>query len=183
MMESGKPIEEVVAYFEQIRKLRVEKNSASFCSSHFKRRITIEVKRVEPLGRIAKKGEGIGKFWALDPDVDVLVTIDDKEYNIERLCEIAIPKVTMGDYTDSDYKTAVECAAIFIQDLSYSGVLVFNVTVPLAVAVALKKGSVKELSDKASKAAYITGNIPGTVLKCTKVGKTTQNLLQNYVEY
>lgn len=183
MMEAGKPIEEVVTYFEQIRKLRVEKNSAAFCSNHFKRKIKIEVKRVEPLGRIAKKGEGIGKFWALDPDVDVLVIIDDKEFNIDRLCEIAIPKVTIGNYTDSDYKMAVECAAIFIQDLSYSGVLVFNVTVPLAIAVALKKGPLKELSDKASKAAYITGNIPGTVLKCTKVGKTTQSLMQNYVEY
>ena len=183
MYAEGHNVSDVVFHLENIRKVRVEKNCAAFCSTFFNRKVQIEVKRVEPLGRIAKKGEGIGKFWALDPDVDVLVTLDGKEYNIDRLCEIGIPKVTKGDYTDENYKIAVECAAIFIQELSYSGVMLFNVTVPVAVATAMNKGTIKDICNMATKTAFITGNIPGTLLKCTKVAQTTQMLMKNYVDY
>jgi len=176
MFSEGKGIEEIVKYFEDVRKEKVEESSSQFCSKYFGRKIKVKLLRVEPLGRIAKKGEGIGKFWSLDPDIDVRVEIDDMVYVLERLCEICIPKVAMGEYDDPDYKIAVESASIFIQELSYSGVVLFNVTVPLCVGVAMKKGEPRDLSEGATKAAYISGNIPGTLLKCSNVSKVAREL-------
>ena len=135
---------------------------------------------IAPLGRIAKKGEGIGKFWSLDPDVDVKVLIDGEEYMLKKLCEVWIPKIALGQYSKKEERIAVESASIFIQELSYSGLVLFNATVPTCVGVALEMGSVRELATKASEAAYVTGGIPGTRLKCIRTGNITNRLMRNY---
>lgn len=180
MFKQGKQIEEIVYCFEVNRKETVEKSASLYCSKYFNRKIQIKVLRIEPLGRIAKKGDGIGKYWALDPDLDIKVTIDSKEYLLERFCEICIPKVALNQYQDKDYRTAVESASLFAQDLSYSGVLLLNVSVPVCVGVAYNIGSIRDLSHRATEAAYITGGIPGTRLKCTKAAKITQFLINEY---
>lgn len=177
MFSKGATIEEVVTAFEIQRKHIVEQRGSEFVSEYFNREIEVEILRAKPLGRIAKKGRGIGRYWALDPDVDVKVIIDGKEFELEKLCELCIPKVALQDYTDSDYKTAVEAASVVVQELSYSGVSLLNVTVPVSVAVVLGNTDIHSLATKASEAAYLTGGIPGAKQKARWVGETAKLLM------
>ncbi len=183
LFTEGKTMAEVVGYFENERKTRVEKSVEKFCSDYFKKEIELKLLKAEPLGRIAKKGEGMGKFWSIDPDVDIKVTIEGKEYLLEKLGQKWIPEYAQNMITDENEKIAVVCAAFLVQDLSYSGVVIFNITIPVCVATAMGLGVIEKLAGTACDAAYLTGGIPGAKLKAVKAAKMTDFIYKNQPDY
>ncbi len=180
MLQKGKKVKDVVLHFENCRKAHVEAAGSKFCSQYFNRDIHVELLKAEPLGRISRKGEGIGKYWAIDPNVDMKVEIDGKPYILEKLCEVCIPKVALKDYEDPDYRTAVEAACITLQDLSYSSICIFNISIPSCVAAAMGLGDTKKIVDEALSAAYLTGAIPGSKLKTLNAAKMAKHLCDVY---
>jgi len=179
LFTEGKTISEVVNYFEKERENKVEKAVENFCSNYFKKEIKLKLLKAEPLGRIAKKGIGMGKFWSIDPNVDVMVIIDGKEYRIEQLGQKWIPEYAQNKINNENEKIAVVSAAFLTQDLSYSGVVIFNITVPVCVATTMNIDNINSLAKDACNAAYLTGGIPGAKIKAEKAAKMTDFIYKN----
>jgi hypothetical protein len=165
-LSAGKDLAEVVRGFDVERKEKVEKNASDKLSLMFGKRISVEILKIAALRH---KGVNWDRYWVLDMDVDVKVSVDGETTIIEGLSHKALPDAVL--YPDKNPKMIglMLPACLPVNELSLSGHTIINVTVPAAVAAAMGKASPMEAAKIAEEAAFITAGFPGTKARATDV--------------
>ena len=118
----------------------------------------------------------LSRWWGLDGDADVEVSIDGKTVLLERIISEVAPKVAETD--DEELRSLLFIGGRILRELLLGGNIILNITVPTAVAAIRGMGSPKELGAIAEKAAYITAGIPGARQKAAAVARLAERIAQ-----
>jgi hypothetical protein len=163
-MAEGRSLHDVIHAFDLERKQMVETGSSALLSRLLKKEVTVEIVKVEPLGR---KKEKWGRFWVLDMDVDVKVTVDGQTTLVQGVGHEAVPKATIQG--DPKLAALLLPACLPVLEISLASHTIINATIPAAVAAVLGKATPREAGKIAEEAAFISGGVPGVKNRAEEV--------------
>ncbi len=169
-LAAGASLEAVVDGLDRDRQAVVEERASQMVSKAMGKEISIRM--VKSYSRNTK-GK-LSRWWALDGDADVEVSIDGKTVLLERIVSEVAIKVAETD--DPELRSLLFIAGRILRELLLGGNIILNITVPSAVATVRGMGSAKELAAIAEKAAYITAGIPGARQKAEEVAKLAERI-------
>lgn len=163
-LTAGQSLAEVVRALDLERKQTVEKGSSALVSKALGKEVKIEVTKVRSRGR---KKEKWARFWVMDMDVDVKVTMNGETTMIPGVVHDAVPKATLG--SDPKLRELMLPACLPVMELSLAAHTIINATVPAAVAAVLGKVTPAEAGKIAEEAAFITAGVPGIKARAEEV--------------
>jgi hypothetical protein len=163
-LEAGRSLAEIIRGFDLERKQAVEKGSSALLSKLMGKEVAVEITKVGSLGR---KKEKWGRFWVLDMEVDVKVTIDGQSTLIQGVGHEAVPKATIKG--DSKLAALLLPACLPVLEISLAGHTVINATVPAAVAAVMGKVRASDAGRIAEEAAFISAGVPGVKSRSEEV--------------
>ena len=171
-LAGGATLASVVEGLDRDRQALVEQRTSQMISKAMGK--TISIRMVKSYSR-NKKGK-LSRWWGLDGDADVEVSIDGKTVLLERIISEVAPKVAETD--DEELRSLLFIGGRILRELLLGGNIILNITVPTAVAMVRGMGSPKELGAIAEKAAYITAGIPGARQKAAAVAHLAERIAQ-----
>ncbi|MFC1886389.1 hypothetical protein ACFLZM_04970 [Thermodesulfobacteriota bacterium] len=157
-LNAGKNVVDIVAELEQERQRTMETGAARLLSNQLGKQVRLEMTKIASWGR---KKVAWAKFWVLDMDVDVKVTIADREVFFEGLPNKVVPRMTLNPKEASKVKDELLCAALPLMEACLAAHTTINGTVPAAAAAAMGLADPEEAANQAQKAAYLSGGVPG----------------------
>ncbi|MCP4630059.1 MAG: hypothetical protein GY850_42100 [bacterium] len=157
-LKAGKNVVDIVAELEQERQQTMETGAARLLSNQLGKQVRLEMTKIASWGR---KKVAWAKFWVLDMDVDVKVTMDGREVFFEGLPNKVVPRMTLNPKEASKVKDELLCAALPLMEACLAAHTTINGTVPAAAAAAMGLADPEEAATQAQKAAYISGGVPG----------------------
>lgn len=164
-LTAGRELADIVRELDEERKQIVEERSSTFTSRVSGKKVAIKILK---LGSRGTKGK-LSKWWCLDADADVEVTIDGETTVLEGLTSEVLRKVALED--DAKLKELVSLGFRPIRELLTAGNNLLNVTVPAAVAAILGKAEPADAARIAESAAFVTAGIPGARQKAEEVAR------------
>jgi hypothetical protein len=171
-LKSGKSVSEVVKSLDDGRVHVVEKSASKMFSAMLGKDVEIKVKK---LAAGARMPADMVKYYGFDIDADVEVSIAGQKMLLKGVTQNIIPDIVIrGDKT---YKDVLPLAAIPLLELCLSAHTIINLTVPTAVACAMKISTPEQAATDAEKAAYVTAAIPGTQPRARKVGELALRMM------
>lgn len=173
-LEAGVGLEAIVSKFDDDRIAEVEKNAGVLLSGMVGEPVSIKVRRIEPAARRTSKLAQ--KYWSFDPSVDITVTVGDNVAEMDGFVHDIIPRVVKGECQDVAW--AVPLGAAVMDELALCACSILNVTVPAAVAAAMKKHDPAEAADIVEKAAHLTRAIPGGKFAAQKVAALALSIVE-----
>lgn len=163
-LSAGQSLAEVIHHLDTERKHTVEKGSSEMLSKMLNKEVSVELLKLCPLGR---KKDKWGRFWVLDMDADVKVTIDGETSVIKGVAHEAVPKATIEG--DSKLKDLLLPACLPLLEVSLAAHTIINATIPAAIAAVLGKVKPGEAGRIAEEAAFITAGVPGVKKRAEEV--------------
>jgi hypothetical protein len=175
-LSAGKSVEDVVRELDIERKTTVETRAASMLGAMTGHELKIEIKKL--VGGARRDHPFTNSYSGFDTDADVDVTVDGKKFELKGLGQTVIPDAIFND--KQDILEVIPLAAIPVSELQLSGHSIINITVPAAVAAAMKVAEPKEaakLAEKGGKAG--TAAIPGAREKAFDVAKLAVRIMDS----
>jgi len=163
-LSAGQSLEEVTRDLDMERKTTVENGSSALLSRALGKEVIVEITKIGPLGR---KRDKWGRFWVLDMDVDVNVTIDGETSVIEGMAHKAIPRATLEN--DPKLAELLLPACLPVVECSLAAHTIINATIPAAVAAVLGKTNPEDAGRIVEEAAFITAGVPGVRKRAEEV--------------
>jgi hypothetical protein len=90
------------------------------------RDVRVELTKVGPLGR---KKERWGRFWALDMDADVKVTMDGKTVSLVGVPQTLVPQATLDPDNNAELRELLLPAALPLMEVALAGHTTINASV------------------------------------------------------
>lgn len=175
-LKAGKSVEDVVRELDVERKTTVETRAAAMLGAMTGHELKIEIKKL--VGGARRDHPFTNSYYGFDTDADVDVTVDGNKFELRGLGQTVIPDAIFND--KQDLLEIIPLAAIPVCELQLSGHSVINITVPAAVAAAMKVLEPKEaakLAEKGGKAG--TAAIPGAREKAFDVAKLAVRIMDS----
>lgn len=169
-LSSGATLASVVDGFEKDRQQLVEQRTSRMLSKSMGKNISLRI--VKAYSRNTK--DKLSRWWALDGDADVEISIDGKTVLLEGVVSEVCTKVAETD--DPELRTLLFIASRPLRELLLGSNIILNITVPVAVAAVKGLGSLRELAGSAEDAAYITAGFPGARQKAQEVARLAQRI-------
>jgi len=167
-LKAGKSLDEVVREIDLERKGIVETRAAAMLGAMTGHDVKIEIKKL--VGGARREHPFTKSYYGFDTDADVDVTVDGTKFELRGLGHKVIPDAVFND--KKELLEILPFAAIPIDELQLSGHTIINITVPAAVAAAMKVLEPKEAAKLAEKGAKAgTAAIPGGREKALEVAK------------
>lgn len=166
-LAGGQKLSDIVGEFESERVRKSETGTSSFISQGMGKKIEIKVKKL--CGGARRPSAFARKYYGFDIDADVEITIEGKRVLLEGLSHKVIPDAVLN--RKKELYDVIPIAALPIHELCMSPHTIINITVPVAVACAMRRASPEEAAREAEEAAYITASIPGIKSRAIKVGE------------
>lgn len=174
-LQAGKALEDICHEIDVKRQEKVEQRTGMLLGGMFGKEITIKFSKLK--GGARRNHPFAETYWGFDADIDCVVTVDGKEYNIEGLSHKVAPDVVLNK--KSDWSIPVTVAAVAAQELMYVGCCTVNVVIPAAVAATSGKMGWKDAGKCAEKGACITNAIPGAKDTAREVAKLAIRLMKD----
>jgi hypothetical protein len=117
-------------------------------------------------------------YYGFDTDADIELTIDGKVFELLGLGQNVIPDAIFNDR--KDLLEIIPLAAIPVSELQLSGHSIINITVPAAVAAAMKVTDPKDVAKLAEKGGKsCSAAIPGAREKAVDVAKLAVRIMES----
>jgi hypothetical protein len=107
----------------------------------------------------------------------VALTVDGQKFTLTGLGQNVVPDAVLNN--KEDLLQVLPFAAVPATELLLSGHTIINITVPAAVAAAMKVLSPKDASKEAEKAAFSTAAIPGGKDKAKVVAEMALRIMED----
>jgi len=172
----GKSVEEIVRELDLERKTIVETRAAAMLGAMTGHELKIEITKL--VGGARRNHPFTNAYYGFDTDADVKLTVDGKTFELKGLGQKVIPDAIFND--KKDLLEIIPLAAIPVSELQLSGHSIINITVPAAVAAAMKVLEPKEaakLAEKGGKAG--SAAIPGAREKALEVAKLAVRIMES----
>lgn len=167
-MAEGKTLDDVIKGFEKDRIETIENAASAMMSRSLNKKI--EVKIIKIAGGARRSGKAGKRYYVLDPDVDVSVSIDGEEMVLERLVHEVIPNAVLN--RDQRILDILPIVTLPVQELLVAGHTLVDLIVPTATAAVLGKGSPEELAtEAAARGSIATGGMPRVMEKAVEVAR------------
>ncbi|MHA2405284.1 MAG: hypothetical protein ACXACH_00870 [Candidatus Hermodarchaeia archaeon] len=173
-LTAGESLAEVVKYFEDIRVRNVEEGTAKFFGQRMGKKIKISLKKIQ--GGARRPDDFSRKYYGFDIDADIEITVNGKKVLVEGLSHKVIPDAVLNK--KKEFLEVLPIASATIHELMVSPHTIINITVPVAVASAMKKATPTDAAREAEEAAYITASIKGAKSRAKKVGELSLKLIK-----
>ncbi len=175
-LKAGKTVEEVVREIDAERKATVETRAAAMLGAMTGHELKIEIKKM--VGGARRDHPFTNSYYGFDTDADVDVTVDGTKFELKGLGQTVIPDAIFND--KQDILEVIPLAAIPVSELQLSGHSIINITVPAAVAAAMKVVEPKEAAKLAEKGGKgCTAAIPGAREKALDVAKLAVRIMDS----
>lgn len=171
-LTSGRELADIVRELDEERQRTVEERSSALLSKATGKKVVIKILKI---GSRGSKGK-LSRWWSLDADVDVEVTIDGETTVLKDLTSAVLRKVVQED--DAKYKQVVFLGSRPVRELSTAANDILNVTVPAAVAAILGKAEPADAARIAEDAAFLTAGIPGARQKAAEVARIALRIVK-----
>lgn len=172
LLKSGRSISNIVKGFEDARKKTVEDSASSMFSGMLGKDVKIKIKKMKGGARLPPN---LSEYYGFDLDADVEITIDKQKMLLKGLSQNIIPDIVIKG--NKEFSSILPLATIPVIELMLSAHTIVNITVPCAVACAMKITNPESAASEAEKAAYITAAIPGTRSRARKVGELALQMM------
>ncbi|MDD4250494.1 MAG: hypothetical protein PHT13_15530, partial [Methanosarcina sp.] len=175
-INAGKSVEEVVRELDLERKTTVETRAAAMLGAMTGHELKIEITKL--VGGARRNHPFTNAYYGFDTDADVKLTVDGKTFELKGLGQNVIPDAIFND--KKDLLEIIPLAAIPVSELQLSGHSIINITVPAAVAAAMKVLEPKEaakLAEKGGKGG--SAAIPGAREKALEVAKLAVRIMDS----
>jgi hypothetical protein len=167
-IRKGKTLTEIVMSLEEKRIGKVEANASAMMSKNLNKKIEIKITKIT--GGARRQGKISMQYFALDPNVDVLVKVDGKETVLKNFCHEVIPDAVLNKKEDILQLLPIVSPAV--GELLVTGHTLVDLVVPVATAVLQGKGSPEDLSEEAvSRYSMATGGLPGGAQRAAEVAR------------
>ncbi|MDD4498554.1 MAG: hypothetical protein PHV51_10495, partial [Methanosarcinaceae archaeon] len=175
-LKAGKSVDEIVMELDRERQTTVETRAASMLGAMTGHEVKIEIKKL--VGGARRDHPFTNSYYGFDTDADVDLTVDGTTFELRGLGQNVIPDAVFND--KKDLLEIIPLAAIPICELQLSGHSIINITVPAAVAAAMKVLEPKEAAKLAEKGAKAgTAAIPGGREKALAVAKLALRIMSS----
>lgn len=174
-LTAGKSLEEVVRDLDDQRVAYIESNCSRVLSGMVGEDVKIEITKIANGARRTTKLSK--KYLAFDPDIDITVTVGDKEVVMNGLAHDLIPQIAKGEREDIAW--AAPLAGAVAGEIALVAGSIMNIVVPAAVASAMKLYTPEEAAAIVEQSAYLTAAIPGGKAAATRVGKLALEMIQD----
>jgi hypothetical protein len=175
-INAGKSVEEVVRELDLERKTTIETRAAAMLGAMTGHELKIEITKL--VGGARRNHPFTNAYYGFDTDADVKLTVDGKTFELKGLGQKVIPDAIFND--KKDLLEIIPLAAIPVSELQLSGHSIINITVPAAVAAAMKVLEPKEaakLAEKGGKGG--SAAIPGAREKALEVAKLAVRIMDS----
>ncbi len=175
-IKAGKSVEEVVRELDLERKTTIETRAAAMLGAMTGHELKIEITKL--VGGARRNHPFTNAYYGFDTDADVKLTVDGKTFELKGLGQKVIPDAIFNDR--KDLLEIIPLAAIPVSELQLSGHSIINITVPAAVAAAMKVLEPKEaakLAEKGGKGG--SAAIPGAREKALEVAKLAVRIMDS----
>jgi len=174
--KAGKTVEDVVREIDAERKATVETRAAAMLGAMTGHELKIEIKKM--VGGARRDHPFTNSYYGFDTDADVDVTVDGTKFELKGLGQTLIPDAVFNN--KEDLLEVIPLAAIPVSELQLSGHSIINITVPAAVAAAMKVAEPKEAAKLAEKGGKgCTAAIPGAREKALDVAKLAVRIMDS----
>jgi hypothetical protein len=165
-LRGGGSLEGVIQELERSRIRRVETRASEIMSRNFGKKVEIKISGIRGGGR--RSGKLGKKVWVLDPEVDVVVSIDGKRIEMKSFCCEFVPQAVLAK--EADQLEAIAMAAPVVGELLISGHTLIDLLVPAAVAALLGVLTPAGAAKEAARLGWIlSGGLPGCEEKTSQV--------------
>lgn len=172
-IRSGKSLGEVISLLEQERTARVEECTSAIASRNSGKKVEIKIDKLA--GGARRSGKPGKLFYVLDPDVDVTVRVDGKQFIMKKFLHEVVPKAVQE--RDEALLQVIPLVAPAVGELLVSGHSLIDLIVPVATAAALGVGSPEDLAKEAAAPGTLaTGGLPGGAARAAEVARLTLQL-------
>ncbi|TQD25351.1 hypothetical protein [Methanolobus vulcani] len=173
-LKAGKSVDEVVKELDAERKETVEKNASAMLGMMTGHEVDIKIVKIA--GGARRSHPFTNAYYGFDTDVDVDITLDGTKYELRGVAQKVIPDAVFND--DKDVLDIIPFAAIPVSELQLSGHSIINITVPAAVAAAMKIEEPKDAAKKCEAGGkYCSAAIPGAKDKAKRVSKLAVRIM------
>lgn len=174
-LKAGKSLSEITRELDTQRKETVEKRSAAMLGQMTGHQVKVEITKLAGGGH--RHHPFAQKYYGFDTDVDVELTVDGSKFSFIGLAHRVIPQAVLEN--QQDILSVLPFAAVPVTELQLSGHTIINITVPAAVAAAMKVLPPNEAGKEAQKGAFVTAAIPGGKDKAAAVGRLALRILED----
>lgn len=174
-IKAGKSLEEVVRELDLQRKKTVESRAATMLGAMTGHELKIEITKL--VGGARRDFKFTKAYYGFDTDADVKLTVDGQVFELKGLGQKVIPDAIFND--KKDLLEIIPLAAIPVSEMQLSGHSIINITVPAAVAAAMKvlePGEAAKLAEKGGKTC--SAAIPGARDKALDVAKLAVKIME-----
>ncbi|MBP1909237.1 hypothetical protein [Methanolobus bombayensis] len=174
-LNSGKSVEDVVKELDMQRMETVEKNSAAMLGMMTGHEVSVKITKLT--GGARRTHPFACSYYGFDTDVDVELIIDGNKFELKGLGHNVIPDAVLNG--KQEILNIIPFAAVPVAELQLSGHTIINVTVPAAVAAAMKVETPLEAAKKCENAAKgCTAAIPGAKSKANDVAELAVKMME-----
>lgn len=166
-LSAGKGLDEVVKSLDDQRLRYIEKHANMILTHMAGAEVKVDILKVAAGARRTSKLSK--KYMAFDPIFDITLTIGGQEVPYKGFADDIVPKLSRGEL--SEMAPPAPMAAAVLNEVALVAASLLNITVPAAVASAMKLHTPTEAGAIAEKAAYLTAAIPGGKFSATAVGE------------
>lgn len=173
-LSAGKSLEEVVRTLDDQRLEYIEKHANMILTGMAGAEVKVKILKVAAGARRTSKVAK--KYMAFDPLFDFSITVGGQTVVMNGFAHDLIPQISRGER--EDIAGLAPMVGAVLNEVALAAVSILNITVPSAVASAMKLHAPNEAGGIAEKAAYITGAIPGGKMAATSVGKLALQIVE-----
>jgi hypothetical protein len=173
-LSGGRELADVVRELDEERKRIVEERCSALMSETLGKKVTIRIVKLCSRGTKGK----MSRWWSLDGDADVEVTLDGETVMLEGIMTKALTKIGLeGDVKMSKF---LSIGARPLRELLTAGNNILNITIPTAISAVLGKAEPAVAAKVAEKAAFVTAGIPGAAKKAEDVARLAVRIAKNF---
>ncbi len=167
-IKAGKSVDAIVQELDMKRIRTVEKNAAAMLGAMTGHTVSIDIKKVASGAR--RKDPFTNSYYGFDSDVDIDITVDGTKHEFKGLAQNVIPDAIITN--NAAILGVIPFASVPVSELQLSGHTIINITVPVAVAAAMKVDEPAQLAKKGEAGGkYCSAAIPGAKAKAKSVAK------------
>ena len=174
-LNKGRRLEEICSDLDKEKQMKVEERAGKILSSTYGKDVRIKFTKLA--GGARRDNPTVKKYWSLDMDIDIEVTIDGEKTVMNGLAHKVVPDAVLNKR--ANLLLPLSIAAQVSNELVFMSCCCAHVVIPASIAAAMGKMGFEEAAEHADKGARLSSAIVGSREKASDVAKLAVRIMKD----